>query len=53
MKQPKEVQMKVRVSEELRDSFHESCKNIDSTGSQEIRRFMRAFIAKNGQKKLI
>ena len=43
----------LRVDRSLRDSFNETCKQLDSTGSQEIRRFMRQYIAKNGQKTLI
>lgn len=47
------VTYNLRVSEELRAGFNETCKKMDTSGSREIRKFMRDFMARNGQSKLI
>ena len=46
----KEVQLVIRVPKHLRDNFIGSCKNMDTTASREVRRFMADYIKKNGQK---
>jgi hypothetical protein len=43
----------VRIDENLRDAFIESCKSNDTTASQELRRFMRDYVKKHGQKSLL
>lgn len=43
----------VRVKRELKDAFIDCCKNQDTDGAREIRAFMRVFIQKHGQQKLI
>lgn len=53
MKEPKTVQYKFTLTEDLRKAFIESCKNQDTAAAQELRKFMRSYVAKNGQKKLI
>ena len=47
------VTYNLRVSDQLREAFNLSCKGIDSTGSQEIRKFMRDFVKRHGQQKLL
>lgn len=44
-----EVTLTVRVKKSLRDSFVKTCTDVDSTGSQEVRAFMRRFVSKYGQ----
>jgi len=41
------------VDKELKDAFVNSCTAMDTTASREIRAFMRQYIAKNGQQRLI
>lgn len=52
---PKEelVAYNLRVNAGLRERFNETCKQMDTSGSREIRKFMRDYIAKYGQQKLI
>lgn len=50
VKQAKDVQYKINIPEHQRDAFLEACKNMDTTGAQEIRKFIRNYIARNGQK---
>jgi hypothetical protein len=41
------------VEKELKDAFVNSCIAMDSTASRELRQFMRQYLAKHGQQKLI
>jgi hypothetical protein len=41
------------VEKELKDAFVNSCVAMDSTASRELRAFMRQYLAKNGQTKLL
>lgn len=43
----------VKVDGELREAFVATCKERDTTAAQEIRKFMRDYIKKHGQKSLI
>lgn len=52
MQQGKTVQMVVKVPESLRDAFIKTCQELDTTASRELRDFMRAYVKKNGQRKL-
>ena len=42
----KDVAFKIRVEEELRRDFVETCRNEDRPAAQVIREFMRDYIAK-------
>ena len=48
-----QTQFTIKVSNDLKKTFLDVCRNQDTTASQEIRNFMRAYIAKNGQGKLL
>jgi len=48
-----EKMLQVRMDENLRKAFVKSCKNNDTTAAQEIRKFIRNYVAKNGQRSLI
>ncbi len=50
---PNEKSVLVRVDKDLRDAFIEACRRNDSTASQELRRFMRDYVKKHGQQKLL
>ncbi len=41
------------VEKELKGAFVSSCIAMDSTASRELRGFMRQYLAKHGQQKLI
>jgi hypothetical protein len=41
------------VDKDLKDAFVNSCIAMDSTASRELRQFMRKYLAKHGQQKLI
>lgn len=41
------------VDKELKDAFVNSCVLMDSTASRELRAFMRQYLAKHGQTKLL
>lgn len=41
------------VEKELKDAFVNSCLAMDTTASRELRQFMRQYLAKHGQQKLI
>jgi antitoxin component of RelBE/YafQ-DinJ toxin-antitoxin module len=45
--------MQVRIDHNLKKVFISCCKNQDITASQELRKYMREYIAKNGQGKLL
>ena len=42
-----------RLTRVMRDGFNDSCKSHDTTSSRELRTYIRTYIAKNGQGKLI
>jgi hypothetical protein len=48
-----EVVMNIRIPRELRDTFISICKTKDTTGSREVREFMRKYIARHSQQKLL
>lgn len=41
--------MTLRVDEALKKNFQHVCKQMDTTASQELRKFMREFVKKNNQ----
>lgn len=43
----------VRVNGDLRDAFIETCKQNDTTAAQQLRRFMRDYVKRHGQKQLL
>ena len=45
-----EPRLVVRTTAELRDAFIKTCSEQDSTAAQEVRRFMRKYIAQNAQR---
>lgn len=48
-----EVMLGIRCDRELRDSFLDTCIEMDTNASRELRSFMRSFLAKNGQGQLL
>ncbi len=52
-KKDSNVVLQIRIDENLRKSFLLSCENNDMTASQEIRKFIRKYVAQHGQEKLI
>ena len=48
-----EITFTFRLSRAMRDSFNVACKSQDTTSSRELRAYIRGYIAKNGQGKLI
>ncbi len=44
-----EVKLVVRIEAKLRDAFIETCQNLDTTASREVRRFIRDFLARSGK----
>ena len=53
LEKDKKVSYQVLMSPELRASFIQTCKDQDTEGSREVRAFIRAYIQKHGQQKLI
>jgi hypothetical protein len=47
------VLITVKVEQDLREVFVLSCKQQDSSAAQELRKFMRDYVKKHGQQKLI
>ncbi len=43
------VKLVVRIEEDLRDAFIETCQTMDTTASREVRRFIRGFLARSGE----
>ena len=43
-----DVKLVVRIEAELRDAFIETCQDMDTTASREVRRFIRDFLARSG-----
>lgn len=43
----------ILAEHELHEAFLKTCRYLDTTGSQEIRKFMRNYVVKNGQRKLL
>lgn len=48
-----EVVLGVRCERDLRESFVKACFDLDTNASREVRIFMRSFLAKNGQERLL
>ena len=46
------VQMTIKIDKELRDAFVAVAKSCESDASKELRKFMKEFIRKNGQREL-
>lgn len=42
----KEAQLVIRLDKELRDQFVAACKDVDSSASREIRRFMKRYLTR-------
>ena len=47
-KSKKDSQMVIRINSDDRDSFIALCEELDTSASREIRRFVKQFIATNG-----
>lgn len=47
-----ETMLAVRTSQDLKEIFIDVCKQQDTTAAQEIRKFMREYVKRNGQKEL-
>jgi hypothetical protein len=47
--QGEEAKLVVRIEADMRDAFITACHNIDTTASREVRRFIRAFLARSGK----
>jgi antitoxin component of RelBE/YafQ-DinJ toxin-antitoxin module len=47
-----EVSVIVRVDESLRDAFQDTCRDMDTNASREIRAFMRTYIKKHSNPNL-
>lgn len=47
------VQLTLKIPKDLRESFTVATKNQDTTNSQVLRKFIREYVAKNGQAKLL
>ncbi len=45
----KEVKLVVRIEAGLRDAFIETCQDMDTTASREVRRFIRDFLKLSGK----
>ncbi len=43
-KNNKESQLVIRLDKELRDQFVAACKDVDTSASREIRRFMKRYL---------
>ncbi|MGQ7845960.1 hypothetical protein ACUNV4_15865 [Granulosicoccus sp. 3-233] len=43
-KSNKEAQLVIRLDKELRDQFVAACKDVDTSASREIRRFMKNYL---------
>ena len=48
-----DVLFTIKLPRGLRDSFNKTCRNMDLTASQEMRSYMRRYIAKYGQASLL
>lgn len=48
----KDTGMRIRVERELRESFLESCREVDRPAAQVIREFMRDFVASTASRNL-
>lgn len=48
----KEIKYAFRVDKDLRAAFIKTAKGLDSDAAKELRKFMRQYVAKNGQKGL-
>lgn len=53
MSQNKDKMFTAKVDAELLEAFKRSCKNQDTTASQAVRSFMRDYVRKHGQIKLL
>jgi len=42
----KESQLVIRLDKELRDQFVAACKDVDTSASREIRRFMKNYLVR-------
>lgn len=42
----KESQLVIRLDKELRDQFVAACKDVDTSASREIRRFMKRYLVR-------
>lgn len=48
-----DTQFKFECDKNLKSGFLKTCKDNDTSGARELRAFMRSYIQKNGQTKLI
>ncbi len=48
-KAPKDAQLLIRIAGQERDAFVRLCEELDTSAAREVRRFIRAFIARHGQ----
>lgn len=40
----KEAQLVIRIDDDMRNRFVEACKDLDTTASREVRRFIKKFL---------
>ena len=48
-KAPKDAQLLIRIAGQERDDFVRLCEELDTSAARELRRFIRAFIARHAQ----
>lgn len=53
MRQSTEKMFTAKVDQELLEAFKRSCKSQDTTASQAVRAFMREYVKRHGQIKLL
>lgn len=44
-----EAKFVIRIEKDLRDAFVDLCRDLDTTASREVRRFIRSYLATNGR----
>ncbi|HMV40754.1 hypothetical protein [Plasticicumulans sp.] len=44
-----EAKFVIRIEKDLRDEFVDLCRDLDTTASREVRRFIRSYLAENGR----
>ena len=44
-----ETKFVIRIEKDLRDAFVDLCRELDTTASREVRRFIRSYLAEHGK----
>lgn len=47
--QNEEAKFVIRIEKDLRDEFVDLCRDLDTTASREMRRFIRSYLAEHGK----